>query len=398
MSFGSALKRTLSMKIGLNTTALLWPKSGIGQYVQQLSQRLVNNSSVDLEFFCGLRWGGNASPGAETRAVFNRYASVNQKTSSIPGASFATKKLKSVMRQVAFSFGARSRNIDLYHEPNFISFKCDRPTVITVHDMSPFRLAGHHKPDLVKLFEEKLPGAVARASAIIVDSVFVKHEVIEYFPGVADKVFPVLLAAGPEFMPRAQPECLGFLDSQRLSYKKYILAVGTLEPRKNLLSALRAYAKLPEPVRKEFPFVIAGMKGWLHGRFEAEAEPLIQKGQIRMLGYISDEDLPRLYSCATLMVYPSIYEGFGLPPLESMACGTPVVTSNVASLPEVIGTAGIAVDPNDVDALSLAMREILENPALATKLSQLGLAQACKFSWEKTAEDTVTVYRKVLGL
>lgn len=386
------------MKIGLNTTALLSPKSGIGQYVQQLSQRLVNNPSVDLEFFCGLRWGSNASPSAETRAVFNRYASVNQKTNSIPGARFATRKLKSMVRQAAFSFGAINRKIDLYHEPNFVSFKCDKPTVITVHDMSPFRLASHHKPDLVKLFEEKLPGAVARASAIIVDSVFVKHEVIEYFPEVADWVFPVLLAAGPEFMPRAQPECLGFLDSQRLSYKKYILAVGTLEPRKNLLSALRAYAKLPETVRGDFPFVIAGMKGWLHGGFDAEAEQLIQKGQIRMLGYVSDEDLPKLYSCSALMVYPSIYEGFGLPPLEAMACGTPVVASNAASLPEVIGSAGITVDPADVDALSLGMSEVLQNPSLATALSEQGLAQARKFSWEKTAEDTVAVYRKVLGL
>jgi len=386
------------MKIGLNITALLSPKSGIGQYVQQLSQRLLNNPSIDLELFCGLRWGGNLSPSAETRALFNRYASVNQKKNSIPGVSFVTRKLKSVLRQTAFSFGAINREIDLYHEPNFISFKCDKPTVITVHDMSPFRLAGHHKPDLVKIFEEKLPGAVARASAIIVDSVFVKHEVIKYFPEVADRVFPVLLAAGPEFRPRAQPECLGFLESQHLVYKKFILAVGTLEPRKNLLSALRAYVKLPEPVRKNFPFVIAGMKGWLHEEFESEAEQLIQKGQIRMLGYVLDEDLPKLYSCSALMVYPSIYEGFGFPPLEAMACGTPVIASNAASLPEVVGTAGITVEPTDVDALFFAINEVLQTPSLAITLSERGLAQASKFSWEKTAEDTVAVYRKVLGL
>lgn len=386
------------MKIALNTTALLSAKSGIGQYVQQLSQRLVNNPSVDLEFFCGLRWGGNAFPSAKTKAVFNRYTSINQITNGISGVSFVTRKLKSVVKQAAFSFGAINRKIDLYHEPNFISFRCDKPTVITVHDMSPFRLAGHHKPHLVKLFEEGLCGAVSRASAIIVDSVFVKNEVIEYFPEVADRVFPILLAAGPEFTPHTQPECVGFLESQCLLYKKYILAVGTLEPRKNLLSALRAYAKLPESVREEFPFVIAGMKGWLHGGFEVKAEQLIQKGQVRMLGYISDEDLPRLYSCAALMVYPSIYEGFGLPPLEAMACGTPVVVSNAASLPEVVGAAGITVEPTDVDALCLAMCEVLRNPSLATTLSEQGLAQARKFSWEKTVENTVAVYKKVLGL
>jgi hypothetical protein len=142
----------------------------------------VQATSVELEFFCGLRWGGNASPSSETRAVFNRYASVNRKTNKIPGANFATRKLKNLVRQAAFSLGAASRKIDLYHEPNFISFKCDKPTVITVHDMSPFRLARHHKPDLVKLFEERLPGAISGAAAIIVDSVFVKNEVVDYFP------------------------------------------------------------------------------------------------------------------------------------------------------------------------------------------------------------------------
>lgn len=386
------------MKIGLNTTALLSPKSGIGQYVQQLSQRLVQVPSVELEFFCGLRWGGNASPSSETRAVFNRYASVNRKTNKIPGANFATRKLKSLVRQAAFSLGAGGRRIDLYHEPNFISFKCDKPTVITVHDMSPFRLAGHHKSDLVKLFEERLPGAISRAAAIIVDSVFVKNEVVDYFPEVANKVYPVLLASGPEFAPCALPDCLGFLQRQALQYNKYILAVGTLEPRKNLVSALRAYAKLPDTVRAEIPFVIAGMKGWLHGGFEAEAERLIKKGQIRMLGYVPDEDLPKLYSAAAMMVYPSIYEGFGLPPLEAMACGTPVISSNAASLPEVVGAAGITVDPYDVEVLFLSMKEVLEDTTLATRLSQQGLAQAQQFSWEKTAADTVEVYKKVLGL
>lgn len=121
-----------------------------------------------------------------------------------------------------------------------------------------------------------------------------------------------------------------------------------------MVSALRAYAKLPEMLREENPFVIAGMKGWLHGEIDAEAERLIKKGQVRMLGYVSDENLPRLYSGAAVMVYPSIYEGFGLPPLEAMACGTAKISSNVASLPEVVGTAAITVDPYDVDALSLS--------------------------------------------
>ena len=386
------------MKIGLNTTALLSPKSGIGQYVQQLSRRLYANPLLDIAFFCGLKWTPEPLPGDGVTKTFQKYAALNSRTAGIPGLQKAIKKLKEHLRQTAFSVGSSSQGIDLYHEPNFIPFKSDKPIVITVHDMSPFRLAHHHKKELVKLFKDKLPTAVDRATAIIVDSQFVKDEVIDYFPEVANKVFPVHLAAGPEFQPHSFDGCAKFLASSDLTYQRYILAVGTLEPRKNLISVIRAYVQLPESLRKVYPLVIAGMKGWHHDDFESAAEALISKGQIRMLGYVPDEDLPRLYSGATLMVYPSIYEGFGLPPLEAMACGTPVITSNVASLPEVVGAAGITLAPKDIEGLADAINLIVSDSDFARQLSAKGLLQAKCFSWEKTADQTVAIYRQVLGL
>lgn len=385
------------MKVGINTTALLSPKSGIGQYVKQLTQRLISEPSLRLEFFCGLKWGAQPFPSEDTQKTFGRYSALDKKANALPGINWFARNFKSLLRQSAFLRGERRLGLDLFHEPNFISIKSEIPTVITVHDMSPFRLGQHHKKTLVRLFHEKLPGSIERAAAIIVDSQFVKTELLDYFPAAAHKVYPVHLAAGPEFTPQARELCDGFLKEYSLQYKKYLLAVGTLESRKNLLSALRAFAKLPENIKQTIPFVIAGMKGWLNGPFEKEAAPLISKGQVRLLGYVADNDLPKLYTCAAAMIYPSIYEGFGLPPLEAMACGTPVITSNVSSIPEVVGDAGYTVNPYDIDALSGAIREVLEDEQLSNRMIKLGLTQAFQFTWEKTAEETVHVYRNVLG-
>ena len=143
-------------------------------------------------------------------------------------------------------------------------------------------------------------------------------------------------------------DCRGFLAPFGLQPQQYILSVGTLEPRKNLTTAIKAYARLPEVIRAEIPLVIAGMKGWRTDGLDKEVAALIDKGQIRRLGYVPDEALPALYSGARAFVYPSLYEGFGLPPLEAMACGAPVIVSNRSSLPEVVEDAGLQVDALDV--------------------------------------------------
>jgi alpha-1,3-rhamnosyl/mannosyltransferase len=177
---------------------------------------------------------------------------------------------------------------------------------------------------------------------------------------------------------------------------QYILSVGTLEPRKNLTTAIKAYARLPETIRQDMPFVIAGMKGWRTDGLDKEVAALIEKGQIRRLGYVPDEALPALYSGARAFVYPSLYEGFGLPPLEAMACGTPVIVSNRSSLPEVVGDAGLKVEALDVDGLAGAMNQVIEDDVLRASLRQRGMERAKGFSWRRCAEETLAVYRKVV--
>jgi alpha-1,3-rhamnosyl/mannosyltransferase len=238
--------------------------------------------------------------------------------------------------------------------------------------------------------------SIRRADCVISDSEYGRQEILAEFNLPPEKVVSVLLAAGSGFSPVAADRLPAVLKPFGFLPQQYILSVGTLEPRKNLTTAIRAYARLPEVIRAETPLVIAGMKGWRTEGLDKEVAALIDKGQIRRLGYVPDEALPALYSGARVFVYPSLYEGFGLPPLEAMACGAPVIVSNRSSLPEVVGDTGLQVDALDVDGLAQAMSQIIEDDALRASLRQLGMERAKSFSWRRCAEETLAVYRKVV--
>ena len=186
------------------------------------------------------------------------------------------------------------------------------------------------------------------------------------------------------------------LQPLELTHGSYLLSVGTLEPRKNMQATIAAYGRLPESVRARHPLVIAGMKGWRTSALEQLLEPLVQSGQVRMLGYLSREDLATVTAGARTMVYPSIYEGFGLPPLESMACGVPPITSDRSSLPEVVGDAGLMVDAHDIDGLTTSMHRLVDDDALRTRLSAMSLQRAATFTWDRCVDETVQVYRDAI--
>ncbi|OGP12527.1 MAG: hypothetical protein A2052_00015 [Deltaproteobacteria bacterium GWA2_54_12] len=179
---------------------------------------------------------------------------------------------------------------------------------------------------------------------------------------------------------------------------KFVLFIGSLEPRKNIKGLLRAYSCLPEKMQKEFPMVIAGGRGWLNSDIPGLVSELGIKDRVHFAGFINDEDLSAVYSMASLFVYPSLYEGFGLPILEAMACGTPVVTSKTSSMPEVAGDAAALIDPSDADELAFSMRQLLESDAKRAELVIKGFERAKMFSWEKCARETLAVYRRVAGL
>lgn len=342
----------------------------------------------EIAFFYGATW---SKAMAEARAP--ALDSVWRLGRGIPG----TRALRRMVWQVGFGRGVRRGGFDLYHEPNFIPYRTRLPTVITVHDLSPLRLPQTHLGASVRYFRRQLPQAVRQARAILVDSEFVRGELLDFFPEASSKVTTVLLGVDASFRPRTPEMCASVLAQYGLTFDRYLLAVGTLEPRKNLIVALHAYSRLPELVRAHLPLVIAGGKGWMNAELTKALAPLVGRGQVRVLGYVPQASLPALHAGAALFLYPSIYEGFGLPPLEAMASGVPVIASSRASLPEVVGDAGLLLEPTDVEAWTQAMHTLIEDRAQAAALSAAGQIRAGRFTWERCARETLEVYRRVLA-
>lgn len=244
--------------------------------------------------------------------------------------------------------------------------------------------------------QRDMPLAIEKADHIIVVSDASGEALRRWFNVDPARITTTHLAADPRFQPRGVEALTPSLGSLGVTPGGYVLSVGTLEPRKNLPTLFAAYAGLPPALRQRFPLVVAGMKGWGTEGLMKSAEVLVQRGELRLLGYVPDALIPPLYAGAAAFCYPSRYEGFGLPVLEAMASGVPVLTSNRTSLPEVVGDAGVMVDPDDVDGMRERLLQLLDDRAYASDLARLGLARAQTFSWDRCAQETVGVYQKVM--
>jgi len=296
-----------------------------------------------------------------------------------------------------FARQAKPERFDLYHEPNILPLPFDGPTILTVHDVSWIRHPTAHPIERVRAMDRYFPAAIAQAQRIITDSQFVKQELTDLFGLRVDRVDVVPLGVDPLFRPLDARQTDRALTPIGLVHGRYFLVVGTLEPRKNLQTALDAFMLLPEPLRKQYPLVIAGMPGWNNSALMQRISAMESSGEVRRLGYLSRADLACLLAGATALLFPSIYEGFGLPPLEAMACGAPVVASNAASIPEVVGKCGLLHDPFDANAMSLSMRSLLDDSLMRNSLKEMGLKQSAGFTWDACIKGTVRVYEKVLG-
>jgi alpha-1,3-rhamnosyl/mannosyltransferase len=383
----------MTLDVYYNAAPLLGPKTGVGQYCLHLMSAMQAQADIHSHYFYSWNWSGELRGQSRKRMGADK-GMLRRVAETFPNLSY---RLWYEARSVLFSSGARRSGRSVYHEPSFIAFRSRLPTVVTVHDLSILRYPETHPSYRVAVLKNRIGESARRADCVITDSEYVRREVMESFGLPEDRVVAVLLAAAESFSPVADDDLCAGLSEYDLQSGKYVLAVGTLEPRKNLVTAIQAYARLPEPVRQEFPLVIVGMKGWRMEDFDRQVGAMIEAGQIRRLGYVPDEKLPVLYSGARVFVYPSLYEGFGLPPLEAMACGSPVIVSNRSSLPEVVGDAGLQVEALDVDALADAMRRVIENDDLRAMLGRKGIERAASFSWQKCAQETAVIYRKVAG-
>ena len=309
--------------------------------------------------------------------------------------------------QVVQPFALQKERIDLLHALAFVTpLLSPCPAVVTIYDLS-FLLY----PERFKRFKRFYLGFFPRLSArrarrIIAISESTKRDVVRLLGVPPEKVEVVYCGIDEAFRPLAEDQVAAFRSKRGLP-ERFILFVGTIEPRKNLTTLLEAYAVFRRDVRDQeignrkskienLHLVIGGAKGWFYQDVFARVEELGLEGQVMFPGYIPVSELPLWYNAAELFVYPSLYEGFGLPPLEAMACGTPVVAANTSSLPEVVGEAGLTVDPWDVEGLAEAMRRALDDEALRQEMRERGLQRAKGFSWTKTAQETVQVYRRAM--
>jgi glycosyltransferase involved in cell wall biosynthesis len=362
--------------------------TGVGQYTLQLARSLVALDSLELAFFDGthrsreLRSDPSAARGT-ARSWVRRL---------VPGA-YEIKRMLEQRR-----FGRAAEGYDVYHEPATLALAFPGATVVTVHDLSWIRHPETHPPERVRALERHFEPALRGAARVITGAAFVKQEITQIF-GVPETLIDVIAhGRDPAFRPLPADETSRVLGPAGLAHGGYFLCVGTLEPRKNLALAIRAHALLPAALRARHPLVIAGMKGWGDSAVGKALAPKVAAGEIRLMGYLERSDLVSLTAGALAMVYPSLYEGFGLPPLEAMACGVPPITSNTSSLPEVVGDAGLMVDPADVDGLSAAMLELAQDSARRGDLSARSLVRAQDFSWERCALATQATYRKAYPL
>lgn len=280
-------------------------------------------------------------------------------------------------------------HIDCFYSPDFVlpPLRNDTPALLTVHDLSFLRHPETFPPALRAYLEHAVPRSVTRADHILADSNATRDDIIDLFDATPGKVTTLYSGVSPRFTPEAAPG-----ERRRLQSKygigdvPYILSLGTVQPRKNYVRLMKACDPLAE--KRDLHLIIVGHPAWLSEPIVAAADA---RPHVRMMGFLDDDDLPALYRQAAAFAFPSIYEGFGLPPLEAMASGIPVVVSSASSLPEVVGDAGLTIDPLDVPAWTAALTQVLDDEALRRHLHRAGPARAATFTWMKAARQWLTV-------
>lgn len=376
------------MRVLINGLSTLKAKTGVGHHIADLYAAL-GHADPASEF--------TLYPGEMLRDLAVRKKSKTQAApaksdglrAKLVGAGINAAKLGIRAHFAAYS---RSFPFDLYHEPNFVPLPTALPTVITVHDLSVMKFPEWHPIDRVRHHEAHFLRGLKRAQHVIVVSEAIRREMIAELHFPVDRVSAVHNGIGPQFAPQSSEE-IEFVRRSLGLPEKFFLCVGTVEPRKNLGTVIRAFIDLPAPVRAACPLILAGPWGW---RTEADRELFEGSGRAagaKHLGYVPAAQLPTLYGAARVLLYPSHYEGFGLPAIEMLACGGAVLASTAAALKEVMGPIGQLLEPLDVSAWREAMRLAATDDGYLAELKRGGLEHASQFNWARAARETLAVYR-----
>ncbi len=377
------------MRIGIDYTAAVRQRAGIGRYTRNLVRALADVDS------------------ANSYALFAATGRVVPGDSGPWPANFRLRRLPISDRwmhvlwqrlRLPVRIQLLIGQLDLFHSPDFVLPPVGRtPALVTVHDLSFLRFPECFVPGFADYLRGAVSRAVARAACVIADSSNTRNDLIELMGVEQSRVIVIYPGVEARFRPVLDRSNL---DRVRHTYglpSRFVLGLGTLQPRKNFSALVEAFRRLlladaADGGSRELGLVLAGEKGWMFDEIGLAVKNTGFEDRIQFVGFVNDDDLPALYSLASAFAFPSLYEGFGLPILEAMACGTPVVAANNSSLPEVVGEAGLMVDARDTEGLASALSAVLNDGNLRAQLVDAGRRQASQFAWGRAASELLTVY------
>lgn len=369
--------------------------AGLRQYSSQLVAAMLE-VAPENEYLLYLRQPLPTEPNtANPLSAALRENKANLKTEIVSGQIAGKRLPTAAWFQYSLPQALGHDRPDVLHCPDFLApfwggLRTKTTRIVTIHDLNVLRFRENFTPRTYWAWRSQAQISSKRATLILTDSEASKRDIMELLKVPAAKVRVILLAPDPNFAPATPAE----IDNIKAKFKleKYVFWVGSLMPQKNLERLLRAFALLKQTEDLPHKLVLGGQSAWGNQQYRDLIAELKLTDQVLLPGFIATEDLVPLYSGADLFVFPSIYEGFGLPPLEAMACGTAVALSNISSLPEIAGEAAEYFDPLNIAEMAAAMQHVLTNTNRRTELQKLGLEQAAKFSWQNTARQTLAAY------
>ncbi|MBU1127280.1 glycosyltransferase family 4 protein [Patescibacteria group bacterium] len=376
------------MRVGIDISQIIYG-SGVSRYTKSLCVSLLENADENFEF---LFFGGSLRRRKDLNSFVSDLKKLRPEIKIQKKISFLSPNLAHLLFNKLHFLPLEifTGDIDIFHSSDWTQPKTKALKVTTIHDLAVLRYPETFPKRIISAHKKRLEWVKKEADLIIVVSESTKKDIIDLLKIKKEKIKVIYEGVNENFKPQGRNEIKRVREKYNLK-ENYFLSVSTLEPRKNLKTSIKAFNALNNE-NKEISFALAGRMGW--GDLKKMGVDKKNKN-IKLLGFVTDEDLPALYSGAVGFIYPSLYEGFGLPALEAMACATPVITSNVSSLPEVAVDAGILIDPLDNWSLAKNMEKLLKDDQLRAKLIAKGIIQAKKFSWQKTAVETLKVYEEI---
>ncbi|MEM8531001.1 MAG: glycosyltransferase family 1 protein [Chloroflexota bacterium] len=381
------------MKIGIDYTAAVWQGAGIGRYTRELIRAAIcQNKNYEYRLFFAAGGLDQQSPYvSDFKHLCREHANVH----AIP-IPLTPRRMTQFWQRLRAPLPIEifTGRLDLLYSPDFVLVPTRAPSILTVHDLSFYVYPEFAAQGMVRYLSDAVPRAVRRADLVLADSQATKNDMVRMMNADPARILVVYPGVTDNFRVLTPEECQPVKQKFQLP-EQFLVFVGTLSPRKNVVRLLEAFHRLTQqPQHADMHLVLVGQLGWLSDDIFTTITRLNLGQHVLWLDNVDDNDLPAVYNLARVSVYPSLYEGFGIPPLEAMACGTPVVTANNSSLPEAVGDAALMVFAEDVEALASSIAQLLTHKDQWTRLRDAGLKRVRQFTWERAAMQLLDCYAR----